>query len=97
MCEDCYWVSVSDFALQRLKECSALETERVRLAALRWHAGGSDVRLDLPVGLQKKKTPKFAVHAGGSAENSGEKRNVLIVRVLLPIAIDLALRSNMHM
>jgi hypothetical protein len=36
------------------------------------------------------------VHVGGGAENGGEKRNVLIVSVLLPIAIDLALRSNMQ-
>jgi hypothetical protein len=33
-----------------------------------------------------KKTQKIAVHAGGGADNGGEKRNVLIVRVLLPIA-----------
>jgi len=52
------------------------------------------VRLGLPVGLKKKKTQKFAVHAGGCACD-GEK-NVLIVSVLLPIAIDLALRSNMQ-
>jgi len=36
------------------------------------------------------------VHAGGSAQNGGGKRNVLIVSLLLPIAIDLALRSNMQ-
>ena len=36
------------------------------------------------------------MHAGGGAENGGEKRNVLIVSVLLPIAQDLALRSNMQ-
>ena len=36
------------------------------------------------------------MHAGASAENGGEKRNVLIVSVWLPIAIDLALRSNMQ-
>ena len=45
----------SDFALQRLLECRALETERVRLVALRRHASGSEVgsevRLGLPVGL----------------------------------------------
>jgi hypothetical protein len=41
----------SDFALQRLVECRALEMERVRLVALRWHASGSEVRLGLPVGL----------------------------------------------
>jgi hypothetical protein len=41
-------------------------------------------------------TQKFALHAGGGAENGWEKRNVLIVSVLLPIAIDLALRSNMQ-
>ncbi len=37
---------------------------------------------------------KFAVHAGGCASDGGEKRNVLIGSVLLPIAIDLALRSK---
>jgi hypothetical protein len=36
------------------------------------------------------------VHAGGGADNGGEKRNVLIVSILLPVAIDLALRSNMQ-
>ncbi len=35
------------------------------------------------------------MHAGGGADNGGEKRNVLLVSQLLPIAIDLALRSNM--
>jgi hypothetical protein len=34
--------------------------------------------------------------ASGGAENGEEKRNVLIVSVSLPIAIDLALRSNMQ-
>ena len=34
------------------------------------------------------------MHAGGSAKNGGEKRNVPIVNVWLPIAIDLALRSK---
>jgi hypothetical protein len=34
------------------------------------------------------------VHARGGADNGGEKRNVLIVSVLLPIIIDLALRSK---
>ena len=34
------------------------------------------------------------MHAGGGGDNFGEKRNVLIVSVWLPIAIDLALRSN---
>jgi len=37
------------------------------------------------------------VHAGGEfggADNRGEKRNVLIVSVLLPIIIDLALRNK---
>ena len=41
----------SDFALQRLVKCRALETERVRLVALRWHSSGNEVRLGLPVGL----------------------------------------------
>jgi hypothetical protein len=46
------------------------------------------------VGLWKKKTQKFAVHAGGGTENGGEKRNILIVSVLFPIIIDLVLRSK---
>jgi hypothetical protein len=58
------------------------------------HSSGSDVRLWFPVGLWKKKTQKFAVPAGGGADNGGEKRNVLIVSLLLPIIIDLALRSK---
>ena len=41
----------SDFAHQRLVECSALETERVRLVVLRWYSSGSQVRLGLQVGL----------------------------------------------
>ena len=36
------------------------------------------------------------MHAGGGADDGGEQRNVLIVSILLPIAIDLALRSNMQ-
>ena len=58
--------------------------ERVRLVALRWYSTGSEVRLGLLVGLSKNKTQKFTVHAGGGADNDGEKRNVLIVSVLLP-------------
>ena len=41
----------SDFALQAVVECRALETERVRLVALRWNSSGSEVRLGLTVGL----------------------------------------------
>jgi hypothetical protein len=37
---------------------------------------------------------KFALQACTCADNGGEKRNVLIVSVLLPIAICLALRSK---
>jgi hypothetical protein len=37
---------------------------------------------------------KLAVHAGGSGHNGGEKRNVLLVSVVLPIAIHFALRSK---
>ena len=48
----------------------------------------SKVCLGLPVGLQKKKSQKLAVHAGGGCDICGEKRNVLIVSVLLPIAFD---------
>ena len=44
------------------------------------------------VGLEKKKTQKLAEHAGGRGHKGGEKRNVLIVSILLPIGIDLALR-----
>jgi hypothetical protein len=46
------------------------------------------------VELLKKKTQKLAVHAAASTHDSGEKRNVLIVSVLLPIGVDLTLRSN---
>ena len=59
----------SDFALQAMVECRALEPERVvRLVLLRRQSNGG-----LTVGLQKKKTQKlcevqkFAVHAGGCA------------------------------
>ena len=45
---------------------------------------------------KKKKTQKLAVHAAASANNRGKKRNVLIVSVLLPIGVDLTLRSNTH-
>ena len=38
----------------------------------------------------------MAVHACACACDGVEKRDVLIVSVLLPIAIDLALRSNMQ-
>jgi len=48
----------------------------------------------VPVAL-KKKTQKLAMHAGGGTNDRGEKRNVLIVSVLLLIGIDLTLRSNM--
>ena len=34
------------------------------------------------------------MHAGGGTYNRGEKRNVLIVSVLLPIGVDLTLRSH---
>ena len=52
------------------------------------------MRLGLPVDLKKKKTQKLAVHAGGCAHDGGEKRNVLIVTVLLPIAVNFTLRSK---
>jgi hypothetical protein len=84
----------SDLALQILVECRASNPEQVRDVLLRWHSSGSEVCLGLPVGLQKKKMHKFAVHAGGGADNGREKRNFLIVSVLLPIIIDLALRSG---
>jgi len=45
---------------------------------------------------QKKKTQKLAMHAGGCAHDIGEKRNVLIVSVLLPIGVELTLRNNTH-
>ena len=41
------------------------------------------MRRGLAVGLQKEKTQKLAVHAGGGRHNGGEKRNVLIVSVVL--------------
>ena len=53
-----------------------------------------EVRRGLAVGLYKKKTQKLAVHAGGCGHNGGEKRNVLIVSVMLPMAVKFALRSN---
>jgi hypothetical protein len=37
----------SDFALQALVECRALELKRFRLIALRWHSSGSEVRFGL--------------------------------------------------
>jgi hypothetical protein len=37
------------------------------------------------VGLKKKKTQKLDMHAGGGTNDRGEKRNVLIVSVLLLI------------
>ena len=52
------------------------------------------MRRGLAVGLWKKKTQKLVVHAGESGHNGGEKRNVLIVSVLLSIAIYFALRSE---
>ena len=57
-------------------------------------SSGNEVRRGLAVGLQKEKTQKLAVHAGGCGHNGGEQRNVLIVSVMLPIAIDFALRSE---
>jgi hypothetical protein len=42
----------------------------------------------------KKKTQKLAVHACACADNGGEKRNVLTVSVLLPVAVNFALRSK---
>ena len=50
-------VAASPTLLQRLEECRALEMERVRLVALRWHASGSEVRLGLPVGLYSSSLP----------------------------------------
>ena len=41
----------SDFALQRLVECLALEAERIRMVAMRWHSSSREVRLGLQVGL----------------------------------------------
>ena len=36
------------------------------------------------------------MHAGAGGDNGGEKINVLIVRVLLPISTQLALRCNVQ-
>jgi len=44
-----------DFALQRLVERRALETERVRLVALRWHSSGSEVRPVSSVPVRKRR------------------------------------------
>ena len=46
-----------------------------------------------PGGPVEKEEQKFGVHVAGS-KNHGEKRNVLIVIVLLPIGVDLMLRNN---
>ena len=43
---------------------------------------------------KKKKTQKLAVYAAASTNYCGEKRNVLIVSVLLPIAVNFELRSK---
>ena len=37
---------------------------------------------------------KLAMHAGGCAHDGGEKKNVLIVSVSLPIAVNFTLRSK---
>ena len=50
------------------------------------------MRLGLPVGLWKKMTQKFAVRV--EVETGREKRNVLIVSVLLPVAVNFSLRSK---
>ena len=39
----------------------------VRSVLLRWQSSGKEVRRGLAVGLQKEKTQKLAVHAGGCA------------------------------
>ena len=86
--------AASPTLLFKLIEGRAAKTQHVRVVAMRWHSSGSEVRLGLPVGRQEKKMQKNAVHAGGGADNGGEKRNVLIVSVLLPMIIDLAHRSK---
>ena len=53
-----------------------------------------EVLRGLAVGLWKEKTQKLAVHAGGCGHNGGEKRNVLIVSVMLPVRVNFALRSQ---
>jgi hypothetical protein len=47
-----------------------------------------------PGGPVEKKTQKLAVHACACADNGREKRNVQIVSVLLPIAVNCMLHSN---
>ena len=54
------------------------------------------MRFGLPVGLQKKKTQKLAVHAVGCAHDIGGERNVLIVSMCLLIGVGFTLRSNTH-
>ena len=44
--------------------------------------------------LYKMKKQNFAVHVCGGANNRREEKRFLVVSVLLPITIDLALRSN---
>ena len=47
-----------------------------------------------PGGPVEKEDTKTPVYTGGGTNDGGEKRNVLIVSVLLPIAIDLAIQSH---
>jgi len=61
---------------------------------LRWHSDGGEVRRGLPVGLQKQKTEKLAVHACGGARNRRQESNVLIVSILPAVFVNLTLRSN---
>jgi hypothetical protein len=75
----CFGRRESDFALQPLVECRALDTERVRLVALRWHSSVSEVRLGLPVGLKKKKTQKLAVHVCACAHDGRERECVCLL------------------
>jgi hypothetical protein len=47
-----------------------------------------------PGGPVEKEDTKTPVYTGGGTNDGGEKRNVLIVSVLLAIGSDLKLRSN---
>jgi hypothetical protein len=81
----------SDFALQALVECRALE--RLRCDGIPVAVKCASVSRWACRKIRCKNSPCMR---GGGAENGGEKRNVLIVSELLPIALDLALRSNMQ-
>ena len=87
--------SQTNFALQAVVERRAAVAKGIAVL-LRWHSDGDEVRRGLPVGLQKQKTEKLAVHACGGARNRRQESNVLIVSILPAVFVNLTLRSNAH-